>query len=75
MHAKLISDPAGYFHLLSSDKVNVTDGNFINDETIEAHFENVDEFIEVNGKTNVVIAAFTTAHACLMLYSIWEQLD
>ena len=75
MHVKLISDPAGYFHLLSSDKVNVTDGNFINDETIEAHFENVDEFIEVNGKTNVVIAAFTTAHACLMLYSIWEQLD
>ena len=28
-----------------------------------------------NGKTNVVIAAFTTAHARLKLYSVLEQLD
>lgn len=72
---KLISDPAEYFDLLSSDKVNVTDANFINDEIIEVHYENVDEFIEANGKTNVVIAAFTTAHARLKLYGVLEQLD
>ena len=71
----LISDPAEYFDLLSSDKINVTDANFINDEIIEVHYENTDEFIEANGKTNVVIAAFTTAHACLKLYSVLAQLD
>ena len=27
-------DPADYFYLLSSDKVTVTDANFINDEII-----------------------------------------
>ena len=72
---RLISDPAEYFDLLSSDKVNVTDANFINDEIIEVHYENTDEFIEAKGKTNVVIAAFTTAHARLKLYSVLEQLD
>ena len=57
---KIISDPAEYFDLLSSDQIKVTDANFINDELIEVHFENVDEFVEADGKTNVVIAAFTT---------------
>ena len=72
---KIISDPAEYFDLLSSDQIKVTDANFINDELIEVHFENVDEFVEADGKTNVVIAAFTTAHARLKLYSVLEQLD
>ena len=72
---KIISDPAEYFDLLSSDQIKVTDANFINDELIEVHFENVDEFVEADGKINVVIAAFTTAHARLKLYSVLEQLD
>ena len=71
---KIISDPAEYFDLLSSDQINVTDANFINDELIEVHFENVD-FVESDGKTNVVIAAFTTAHARLKLYGVLEQLN
>ena len=72
---KIISDPAEYFDLLSSDQIKVTDANFINDELIEVYFENVDEFVEADGKTNVVIAAFTTAHARLKLYSVLKQLD
>jgi hypothetical protein len=72
---KIISDPAEYFDLLSSDQINVTDANFINDELIEVHFENVDEFVEADGKTKVVIAAFTTAHARLKLYGVLEQLN
>ncbi|CAB4040226.1 Hypothetical predicted protein [Paramuricea clavata] len=73
---KIISDPAEYFDLLSSDQTNVTDENFINDEFIEVHFENVDEFVESNVKTNVVIAAFTTAHARLKVCGVQlEQLN
>jgi hypothetical protein len=72
---KIISDPVEYFDLLSSDQINVTDANFINDELIEVHFENVDEFVEADGKTNVVIAAFTTGHARLRLYGVLEQLN
>ena len=72
---KIVSDPAEYFDLLSSDQINVTDANFINDEHIEVQFENVDEFVEADGKTNVVIAAFTTAHTRLKLYGVLEQLN
>jgi hypothetical protein len=72
---KIVFDPAEYFDLLSSDQINVTDANFINDELMEVHFENVDEFVEADGKTNVVIAAFTTAHARLKLYGVLEQLN
>ena len=39
------------------------------------HYENVEEFVEADGKTNVVIASFTTSHALLKLYSVLEQLD
>jgi hypothetical protein len=72
---KIVFDPAEYFDLLSSDQINVSDANFINDELIEVHFENVDEFVEADGKTNVVITAFTTAHARLKLYGVLEQLN
>ncbi|CAB3997155.1 DNA polymerase [Paramuricea clavata] len=72
---KIISDPAKYFDLLSSDQINVTVVNFIDDELIEVHFENIDEFMEADGKTNVVIVAFTTAHARLKLYGVLEQLN
>ena len=72
---KIISDPAECFDLLSSEKISVTDVNFINDKLIEVHYENVEEFVEADGKTKVVIAAFTTAHARLKLYSVLEQLD
>lgn len=69
---KIISDPTEYIDLLSSDQINVTDANFINDELIEVHYENVDEFVEADGKTNVVIAAFITAYARLNLYSVLD---
>ena len=64
---KIISDPTEYFDMLNSDKITVTDANFINDELIEVHYENLDEFVEAGGRTNVVIAAFSTAHARLKL--------
>ena len=68
-----ISDPVEYFDMLTSDKILMTDANFMNDEPIEVHYENVNEFVEAEGKTNVVIAAFTTVHARLKLCSVLEQ--
>ena len=72
---EIVSYPARYFELLTDDEITVTDANLINDELIEVNYENVDEFVEADGKTNVVIAAFTTTHARLKLYSVLEQLD
>ena len=72
---KLVSEPKEYFDVLTSDKIEVTDASFVSDDVIEIRYENKDDFIEPNARTNVVIAAFMTAHARLKLYSVWEQLN
>ena len=41
---------------------------------IKFHYTHTDEFVCPSGKTNVAIAAFTTAHARLKLYSYLEKL-
>ena len=72
---KLVSEPQEYFDVLTSDKIEVTDASFVSDDAIEIRYENKDDFIEPNARTNVVIAPFTTAHARLKLYSVLEQLN
>ena len=37
--------------------------NFVSDEVIEIHYENNENLVTPNSKTNVAIAAFTTAYA------------
>ena len=71
---KLVSEPKEYFDMLTSDQIYVTDVSFVSDDVIEIRYENNDDFVEPNTRTNVVIAAFTTAHARLKLYSVLEQL-
>ena len=71
---KLISEPKEYFDMLTSDQIYVTDVSFVSDDVIQIRYENNDDFVEPNTRTNVVIAAFTTAHARLKLYSVLEQL-
>jgi hypothetical protein len=65
---ELISDMQTFLDYLTSDEINVLDANFVSDEVIEIHYENNENFVAPNSKTNVVIAAFTTAYARLKLY-------
>ena len=64
---KLVSEPEEYFDMLTSDEIEVTDASFVSDDVIELRYENKENFVEPNARTNVVIAAFTTAHARLKL--------
>ncbi|XP_028405262.1 uncharacterized protein LOC114527769 [Dendronephthya gigantea] len=72
---ELIKDPQVYFDYLTSDEINVLNVNFVSDEVIEIHHENNENFTAPNSKTNVVIAAFTTAYARLKLYDVLDQLQ
>jgi hypothetical protein len=72
---ELIKDPQVYFDYLSSDEINVIDGRFVSDEMVELRYEYNENFVEPNAKTNVVIAAFTTAYARLKLYGVLDQLQ
>ena len=71
---ELIKDPQVYYDYLSSDEINVCDVRFVSDEMIEIHYETNENFIVPSSKTNVVIAAFTTAYARLKLYDLLDML-
>ena len=47
----------------------------VNDDTVEVHYTNTEEFAEQDNKTNIVIAAFTTAYARLKLYDLLDLLQ
>jgi hypothetical protein len=70
-----IQDPQVYFDYLTSDEINVLDIDLVSDETIDVCYEYTDSFIKPDAKTNVVVAAFTTAYARLKLYDVLDMLQ
>ncbi|CAC5376018.1 unnamed protein product [Mytilus coruscus] len=67
-------DPAVYFDILTSDRQEVQDVSFVTDDMVRINWINQSQFIEETGRTNVVIAAYTTTQARLELYSYLENL-
>ena len=72
---KMVTEPNELFDLLSSKEYVVGDARLVNDDTVEVQYCNAEEFEEPDSKTNVVIAAFTTAYARLKLYDLLDQLQ
>ena len=72
---ELVTEPKVLFDYLDSTKYEVSDARMVNDETVEVHYKSKDEFAEQNDKTNIVIAAFTTAYARLKLYDLLDLLQ
>ncbi|CAB4042402.1 Hypothetical predicted protein, partial [Paramuricea clavata] len=72
---ELVKDPQTYFNYLTSDKVNDLNSRIVSDEMDELHHEYNESFVEPNAKSNVVIAAFTTAYASHKLYKVLDQLQ
>jgi hypothetical protein len=70
-----IKDPQVFFDYLTSDEINVLDADLVSDDIIEIRYEYTDNFIKPDAKTNVVIAAFTTAYARLKLYGVFDMLQ
>ena len=70
-----ISNPKEYFDLLTCDQQQVTDVSFVSDEIVEMRWKYIDEFVETSARTNVILAAYTTAQARLQMYSYLEQLQ
>lgn len=67
-------DPTEFFDMMSSDKQEVKNVRFVNDEAVQLDWVNSNEFLEPSSRTNVVIAAYTTAQARLKLYSFLKPL-
>ena len=72
---KQVTEPKELFAYLQSDEYEVSDAYMVNDETVEVQYKEKEGFIEQNDKTNIVIAAFTTAYARLKLYDLLDLLQ
>ena len=72
---KRVTEPKELFDYLDSTKYKVSEAWIVNDDTVEVHYTNTEEFIEPDKKTNIVIAAFTTAYARLKLYDLLDLLQ
>ena len=70
-----ISDPVEYIDMMTNDTLEVTDLLYVNDEFVALRWITKNEFVEPLPNTNIVLAAYTTAHARLKLYSLLEQLQ
>ena len=70
-----LTEPKEFFDLLLSNSTTVTDVRLVNDQMVRVEWEPIEEFITPSSRTNVVIAAYTTAQARLKLYEVIEELD
>ena len=70
-----ISEPQTYIKMMTDNSIEVSDVIEINDETIALRWTTKDDFVEALPNTNIVLAAYTTAHARLKLYTLLEQLQ
>ena len=61
--------------MMTSDEQQIKNVRYINDEAVQLDWVHNDDFIAAAPRTNVVIAAYTTAQARLKLYSYLEKLN
>ena len=75
LQSSYITEPAEFFDIITSDCQETEHISCVNDEMVELQWRYKDLFVETSRRTNVVIAAYTTAQARLKLYSYLEQLQ
>ena len=70
-----ISEPSTFYDFLTSDNQQVEHVSFVNEQMVELRWKYKETFVEPSARTNVILAAYTTAHARLKLYSYMEPLQ
>ena len=68
------TSPDQLYKLLDEDTLEVQNIRFCTEDVIEVVYVNKEEAVIPNNRTNVFIAAFTTCHARLKLYSYLQTL-
>ena len=67
-----VDNEIDFWKLINSEQYEVTDVNFPNEELAQIQYRDSNEFVQAGIHTNVVIAAFTTSHARVIL---WRELN
>lgn len=71
---KYTDDPVEFFGMMTSDQQEVKNVRFINDQAVQIDWIHNTDFVEPSSRTNVIIAAYTTAQARLKLYTYLQPL-
>ena len=66
--------PQELYNITEDDTAQVQELRFCSEDVIEVVYKNKEEAVVPSNKTNVFVAAFTTCHARLKLYSYLERL-
>jgi len=74
LQLEYVTDPDIYFDVLMSDQQEVSNVDFVTVEMVGIRRRFKEDFISSSGKTNVVLAAYTTAQARLKLYGYLDVL-
>lgn len=69
-----VTEPDEYFDMMTSDQQDIKNVRFVSNEAVQIDWAYHDDFIQASSRTNVVIAAYTTAQARLKLYSCLQPL-
>ena len=70
-----IQNPADLYNILHDPAVELSTLRICNDDVLEAVYSQTQENVVPSVKTNIFIAAFTTCHARLKLYSYLDRLQ
>ena len=70
-----IADCSEYINMMTDNDLEINGVLHVNDEHVALMWREKSEFIQSLPHTNVVLTAFTTAHARLKLYSLLEKLQ
>ncbi|KAM3921576.1 uncharacterized protein RB166_010983 [Leptodactylus fuscus] len=71
----LVTDPDELFNYVFLPYYEVSELNFVDDETATVNWKYVKDHYTVNRNTNIFIACFTTAYARLELYNLLDRLQ
>ncbi|KAE8597395.1 hypothetical protein XENTR_v10005656 [Xenopus tropicalis] len=74
-HTSIVTDPDELFKLAFLPYYELSEVNFINDETAAVNWKYSKERYTINKNTNIFIACFTTAYARLELYKLLDRLQ
>ena len=69
-----VEDPSEFITMMSNKAIEVQDLTYVNDEHVALKWVLKSDFDEGLSNVNVVLAAYTTAHARLKLYELLEGL-
>ena len=74
-NTEFLTDPGTFWQRMLSGEKEVVSWNLVNDDVVQITSKAAESFEEQNGTTNVVIAAFTTCYARLLLLKYMDEVE